>query len=356
MRTHTRSAIVALAATALTAGGLAFGSSPASAQEEGPPYPDPVAGNFTGDTREEVFSYWAGPSPDTLVSFSKSGTSVTTTKTPFTVSGYYRPIAANVDGDAYDEIVWYAAGPAQDYLWNFTSSSAATSSPLTINGYYDPVAGDFTGDGTDDVFWYGSGSDPDYLWDYAASGSYTSTAQPVGGLYVPVAGSFGVDDTDDVFFYNVEVSGPDNLWDFVRGTTNHVNRPYPVNGYYSPFALDAWGDGFGGGDLFWYGYGPDPDYMWDFAEGRLATTLPDPVSGYYYPVVTADLFGDGSDDVLWFNDVAFGGTRTINVWDHHVQGTTLVRDRYLLGESAWTAVGTASATTPVAGTATVGRR
>jgi hypothetical protein len=59
------------------------------------------------------------------------------------------------------------------------------------------------------------------------------------------------------------------------------------------------------------------------------------VSGYYDPVVTADLFADGSDDILWVADVARGGTPAVQLWDHDLAGTTLTRARYRLTGESW---------------------
>jgi hypothetical protein len=311
-----------------------------------------VAGDFTGDAREEVFVYRPGTAPDHLATFTdqdaSAGHPIHAIETSFTVNGRYRPVAANVDADPYDEILWYAPGTAADYRWDFRTNTAVGSTPLTVNGYYTPLAGDFTADGTDDVFWYGPGTAPDFLWDVDASGTHSSTAQTVNGTYLTAVGSFGTDATDDVFFYNVDAAGPDHVWDFVAGTTAHRDTPYAVSGTYRPYALDLRGEGAGGGDIFWYGPGAAPDYRWDFSGARLASSTPDPVNGYYDPVVTADLFADGSDDILWVAAPGAGGARTVQLWDHDLQGSALARSRYQLSGESWPSMngvpGTATAT------------
>ena len=337
---------------ALIGGSVLTGAGPASAQEQSSPIP--VVGDFAGDAREEVFMYFPGAETDWLVSLARSGDTVTTTRTPFTVNRNYQPVAGNFDGDPHDEIVWYGYGFDPDYLWNFTSATSATSTAITVNGLYNPVAGDFDGNGVDDIFWYGPGPSPDHLWSFAADGSHTSTPKTVSGYYAPVVGSYGTDATDAIFWYNFDPPGPDTLWDFRAGTTSYVVRPYTVTRYYQPLSLDVWNDGFGGGDIFWYGFGPDPDYLWDFADGRRVSSTRDPVNGFYWPIATGDFFGDGSDDVLWFSfELGFGA----NVWDHSVSGTTLVRDRFFLPSSAF--FGAAAATSAAAqelGSASVASR
>jgi hypothetical protein len=341
MRARTTAAVMVAVAT-LTSGAPSSGAPTgvgAAPTEASVVRPRLVAGDFTGDAREEVFVHRPGRAPDHLATFTdedaSAGHPIHAIETPFTVNGSYVPVAADVDGDDHDELLWYAPGSARDYLWDFTSDTAATSRPLTVNGDYTPVAGDFTGDGTDDVFWYGRGTAPDFLWDYDATGAHSSSRQTVNGDYVPIAGSYGTDATDDIFFYNRVVAGPDNLWDFRAGTTGHVNRAFQVTGTYRPYALDLRGEGAGGGDIFWYGPGAGPDSRWDFAGGRLASAVADPVSGRYDPVVSADLFADGADDVLWVGDVTSGGSRTVHLWDHDVQGTQLIRTRYQLSGESW---------------------
>jgi hypothetical protein len=61
------------------------------------------------------------------------------------------------------------------------------------------------------------------------------------------------------------------------------------------------GDGFRGGDFFWYGPGAVNDTVWDYVLGRRVQAFPDPVRGFHVPV-PGDYFGDGQDDVLWMND------------------------------------------------------
>jgi hypothetical protein len=298
----------------------------------------PVVGDFTADDGQEVFLYGIGTIPDALVSFGRDGSgTVTTTSTPFSVNGHsYRPVAANVDGDPQDEVIWYGLGAAADHLWNFDAAGVPTSTPLSIAGRYDPVAGDFTGDGTDDVLFYGPEAEADYLWDFDADGSHTSVPLSVSGFYLPVVGSFGGDATDDVVWYGPTFTA-DHLWDFRPSGTgpSWQDVDIDVNGQYRPFSLDIHAEGAGGSDVFWYGPGTAPDSFWDYRDGTLRRTLNDRVDGEYWPHVAADLFGDGSDDILWFTDLP-DGTGPVNVWDHSTSaGGALVRARYTLPQGFW---------------------
>jgi hypothetical protein len=343
-----RRVVAAGAGVALAGGGVAIGTaSPASAQAEA--YPVPVVGDFTGDAREEVLLYALGPDPDMMVSFGRPADGVTTTRTPFSVGGWYVPLAGNFDGDEHDEILWYGFGTDADYLWDFTGPSTVSSTRLRVDGEYWPVAGDFDGNGVDDVLWYGQGG-PDHLWSFAADGSHASTPQEIRGYAVPVAGSFGTDATDDVFFHGRD----DVLWDFVAGTTDHVERPFPVSRFYDVVeSLDVWGDGAGGEDLLWYTRGRGPDHLWDFLGGRLRSSTPQTIDGSYGAVATGDFFGDGSDDVLFFFDRLGQG---VNVWEHSVAGDRLVRDRYRLPGEALVGGGDDAVVAESRGSVTVATR
>ena len=303
-------------------------------------YPIPLVGDFTGDAREEVFVYWPGSATESLVSFTPTATGFTTTKSAFQVNGTYRPVVADIDPDPLDEIIWYGPGTTIDTIWDFTSASTATSRPTQVDGRYLPVAGNLNGVGNDEVFWYAPGSNQDSIWTFDDAGNRTSVPQLVNGTgFVPVVESYGADDTDDIIWYDPDGADPDFLWDFAFGDLSHTSRQLNVTRTYDPVALDAWGDGFGGGDVFWYGSGTAPDFLWDFRDGNLAASVPLAVNQHHRPIVSGDLLGDGWDDVLFFRDVAFDTRRTAVLWDHEVSGTTLRRDVGELVASDWIANG-----------------
>jgi hypothetical protein len=317
-----------LAATlAATLGGTVGGSPVAQAQAA--PVVVDLVGNFTGDGREELFSYVSGSTPDYLVQFGTvagPGSDVYADSYQFNVNSTYRPVAGQFDRDGYDEILWYAPGTAADYLWDFTGPSTFTSRPFTANGTYQPVVGDFTGDTVDDILWYAPGAAADPMWDYNPDGTRTSTTRTINGTYRPIVGSFGTDNTDDILWYAAG-STPDGLWDF-RPNGTYANRTYAVSATYQPFSLDMYADGWRGEDIFWYAPGGPADYVWDFFQGQLVSTGPDPVGGVY-TAVPGNFLGDGASDILWFNDSA------LYMWDHSPDGEGGVwRYNYTFGASS----------------------
>lgn len=299
-------ALVGVAAFAAAAVGMP--ATPAGAQEGSSAA---LVGNFVGGPEDEMFLY-DSLGEDALVTLTNNGTpggDVFLETHPFRVTGTYSPVAGDFDGDGYDEIFWYAPGTARDSVWNFNSTSSVTSSsPYTVNGSgYRPQAGNFLGDGTDDILWYGPGSVADSVWDFETGGTYRSVPQQIGGTYRPVVGSYGTDGTDDVFWWGPG-SAADSLWDF-RPDGTRTSTPYTVNGSsYSPFALDIYNQGFGGGDLFWYAPGAGRDTLWDFL-GGVRRESAQSVSGDYLPVA-GNFLGDGCDDVMWF------GYDTLRMWDY----------------------------------------
>ncbi|HSJ19326.1 MAG TPA: VCBS repeat-containing protein [Nocardioidaceae bacterium] len=269
-----------------------------------------LAGDFVGDSRDELFYYAPGTAPDYLTGFSFDGLYYyLDVLGEFTVNGSYKPLVGDFDGDGYDEILWYAPGTTTDYMWNFTGNTTVSSVPYTVNGNYArPTVGDYTGDGVDDVLWYAPGSGPDYLWDYNVGGSYVSVPRTINGVYLPVSGSFGNDATDDIFWYSPGTA-PDYLWDYVPGTTQYTQQKYAVNGTnYRPVAVDMFGDGPGNEDILWYAPGPTADFTWDFYLGT-RTSYPESISGDYL-VAAGDFLGDGIEDVVFDTY-----DRTI-LWDH----------------------------------------
>jgi hypothetical protein len=306
MKTRRRIAARALAA-AVCAGtvgaGLVGGPSPASAQV--PDTRQVVSGNFYAGPRDEVFYYRPGKSPDDLYTITKvSGQPQFNLVGSFTVDGTYTPLVGDFDGDNFDEILWYAPGRAPDYLWNFTSYSTVESLAYTVNGHYSrPTVGDYTGDGADDILWYNPGFGADYFWEYNRGGGFTSRRADSNGHYVPVSGSFTWDTTDDIFWY-APGTATDWLWDYLPGSTDFRSSPQTVNGTsYQPFSLDAFADGLGSEDIFWYAPGTARDGYWDYYHtSRVSIPLvSDAINGYYL-TTAGDFFGGGTDDVVFDGD------------------------------------------------------
>jgi hypothetical protein len=272
-----------------------------------------IIGNFVGDSRAELFHYEAGAGPDALVSFHFTGPDPAgspcddweNNEYPQTINGTYLPLVGDFDGDNLDEIFWYAPGTAQDSMWHFRTPTTHASVPYTVNGTFKPFVGDFTGDGADDIFWYAPGPAADSIWEFNQGGSYRSASVPVGGNYIPTVASIGSNNTDDLFWYGPG-SAPDTLWDFNVGNLGHSTKSIPVGGTaYQPFSGDFLGDGWRGGDIFWYQPNAAQNPVWQYFQGAresFYTQDNGPITGGPHDTAVGDLFGDGQDDVFWLGE------------------------------------------------------
>jgi hypothetical protein len=276
----------------------------------------PVAGNFTGDARDELFMYRAGSGLDELIELSKvSGEYFSDPHDPtaFSVSASYKPTAGDFDGDGYDEIFWLNAS-GQDYLWNFTSFDTMTSTAMTVNGTYTTAAGDFTGDGADDLLFYGPGGDPDYIWEFDVGGSHSSTAISVAGTYKPVTGSFIGSGSDEILWYAPGTSD-DYMWTFTSGLSYTSSTTPAINGTnYQPNVLNTVPDNYD--DVFWYAPGTGADILWNYTTSGITSTPPVPVNGTYASTA-GDLFGDTHGDIFLFSECS------VRFLDWHADAGTL---------------------------------
>jgi hypothetical protein len=327
MRKRRRFAARALAAAVcagtMGAGLVVGGSPPASAQV--PTDHKVVAGNFFAGPRDELLVYTPGTGPDELYTITKvSGEPRFNLVGTFRVNGTYTPLVGDYNADGFDEIIWYAAGSAPDYVWNFTSYSTVRSRTISINGTYSrPTVGDYTGDGADDIVWYNPGFGADYFWEFNPGGKFTSRRADSNGHYLPVSGSIGADTTDDIFWY-APGSAADYLWDYIPGSTAFRSIRQTVNGRtYRPFSLNAYADGVGSEDIFWYAPGRTTDYLWDYL-GRFRNDVPLvgglSIDGDYLPAA-GDYFGGGAEDVV------FSGTSNVLLREHEmVLGDLVITD------------------------------
>jgi len=286
-----------------------------------------VAGNFVGDARDEIFDYVGGAELDLLITMGRVGPpggDLDVQNHPFNVGGNYLPVAGDFDGDNKDEIFWYGPGTTADSMWHFQSTSSAASVPYSVSGSYQPIVGDFTGDGVDDIFWYAPGAAGDPLWDFNQGGTYTSVSKNVGGTYTPVSVSIGKDNTDDIFWYGPGTA-PDSLWDFTRGTTNYTTRSMPVNGVYRPVAVDMLGEGWRGDDIYFHSTSGGASPVWDFWMGQNFpfSETDSPGAGTFDGLV-GDFFADTQEDIFW------SSVDTLRLWDHN----GLTRYDYLFASPA----------------------
>jgi hypothetical protein len=305
-RTIRRILAAGLLLATVMVGASGGGATPVAAQPAPPVF---ISGNFIGDARDEVFAYRAGePQDEYLVVFDNGGIpggDLNGTVFPFNVNGTgYRPVAGDFDGDGRDEIFWHGPGTIPDSIWNFQSATSVTSVPYSVNGSYQPLAGDYTGDAVDDIHWYAAGTAPDYVWEFNAGGSFASVARNVNGTYRPVVASIGKDNTDDTLWYGPG-STPDSLWDWTRGTTSHTSQALSVVGTaYLPFRYDYFGEGWRGEDVYWYTQGPAGDPVWDYFLGQRFNLdeIASPYDDQFDVAVAGDYFGDGLMDILFITN------------------------------------------------------
>ncbi len=124
-----------------------------------------------------------------------------------------------------------------------------------------------------------------------------------------IAGNFVGDDRVEIFEYRPG-SGADYLFANFTVESGHVlysQFVFTLNLTYSPFAGDFDGDGHD--ELFWYGGGPNPDYLWKFTDVTTFTQFEIPQGSLYY-AVPGDFDGDGADEILWYAP----GTVADEIW------------------------------------------
>jgi hypothetical protein len=225
----------------------------------------PVAGDYNGDGRSDIFWYQPGVDPK-VRSASLSGSAnyepnaradelwlATSgggwTQSERSVESAAIPLAGDFDGDGDTDIIWFAPGEATDSLWRF-QGGVPTSVPVSIVGNYRPVVGDFDGNGTDDIFWYGPGAKSDYIWWYDRDLTYDSVPTTVTKKdYRPFAGDFDGDGADELFWYTPG-NGPDYIWSAIDRTGRPTSRNVTAGTVATPIVGDFDDNGFD--DVFWY--------------------------------------------------------------------------------------------------------
>jgi secreted trypsin-like serine protease len=225
------------------------------------------------------------------------------------VGGQYRPVAGDFDGDGKDDIFWYAPGAGKDRLWRGTANGFVAGTAVRIGNQLRPVAGDFNGDGRDDIFWFGPRDEPERLWLGTPTGFAGRSTVSVNRKAVPVAGDFDGDGYCDVLLYP---AGAHSATLLRGGPTGFTETTTPnVAGTFTPIGGDFNGDGYG--DVYWYATGPAPDQLWRGSNAGLVFGGTPRADGPYRPVA-GDFDGDHKDDVVWFSpkgrDVLQRGTTT----------------------------------------------
>ncbi|MDY7099942.1 MAG: fibronectin type III domain-containing protein [Actinomycetota bacterium] len=263
---------------------------------------EPIAGDFNGDGRTDV--YWYGPGPETdnmwLANASGRGFRAATTRP---VNGTYVPTVGDFDGDGFDDIFWYSPGGGVEHVWRGSETGAFIGRRVPdVDGNYVPIAGQFVGapDSPEDLYFYAPGDEPEFMWTGTTDGGFTAVGRPgtpADGDYQPLVGDFDGDLYDDIFWYGPGTE-PDGLW---LGRANGAFVPGPdlaINGTYRPVVADVTGDGRS--DILWYGPGRANDALWAATTGGRFTGIPGiAVNGVYEPFA-GDLSGDGKEDIFWY--------------------------------------------------------
>ncbi len=262
----------------------------------------PIAGDFNGDGKADIFWYGPGSTPDSIWYSNGSGFH---NGAAVAVNGTYKPIVGDFNGDGKADILWYAAGPAPDSLWLGTASGFTHGAAVNINGTYKPVVADFNGDHSDDIVWDNVGTQQQVIWYGGAAGFHQNTVALFGAPGTVLHGDFNGDGFGDAFFYQAGAA-KEHLW--LGSASGPTNAPAPsINGTYTPIAGDFNGDGKA--DIFWYAPGPGTDSMWYGSATGLHVGPHDAVNGSYIPVA-GDFDGDGKADVFWYAP----GPATDSVW------------------------------------------
>ena len=183
------------------------------------------------------------------------------------------------------------------------------------------VTGNFAGDASDEVLYYTPdytpGTQAEVLLSFSNEGTGGSPLtwqvfrQPsVSGFYQPLVGDFDGDGHDDILWYGYG-SDPDFLWEYTSFTAVTSTR-IQVSGNYNGVVGDFTDDG--ADDIFWYGYGSDPDYVWEHDVGGVRNSQSQKVNGFFNPVV-GSFADDSSEDIFWYGY----GSDPDYLWDFAVR-------------------------------------
>jgi hypothetical protein len=262
----------------------------------------PLAGDFDGNGRSDIFWYGPGGAADGLWLTRRDGGPPV--KRSLTVSGTYVPLVGDFDGNGRSDIFWYGPGGGADGLWLAAGGGSFSASGQTVGGDYEPLIGDFDGNGRSDIFWYAvtdNGSSPEQLWLARAAGGFAVSARPVRDGLEPFVGDFNGDARGDIFWYGPG-GAADGLW-FGRPGGAFASSAVSVGGTLEPQVGDF--DGNGLDDIVWYGRGAAADGLWLALAGGTFQSRSLVINGHYEPVV-GDISGDRRDDIVWYAPGAAG--------------------------------------------------
>jgi hypothetical protein len=266
-----------------------------------------------------------GAGPDNLWSHTRTGSYDSTSPG---VGGSYVPAAGDFDGDSRDDIAWYGPWDRPDAMWTGTATGGRFGNvALDQRGTFVPLSGDFNADGVDDIYWYQPGPDPkvafrdqsgtnfepnaraDELWLGRRGGGWTKSNRSQTWAAAPTLGDFDGNGTTDILWAQPG-GAPDSIWFF--GTNGvPVPRTLSIHGYYRPVVGDFDGDGVD--DIFWYGPGSAADSVWWFNEDGYYEKTSTSVTGTQFRPFAGDFDGNGRDDIIWYAPGPGFDSRWVNI-------------------------------------------
>ncbi len=135
------------------------------------------------------------------------------------ITGTVRPVAGDFNGDGRSDIFWYGPGDAADTLWLGTTSITPKSQfvvePMgAVGGDYQPYSGDVNGDGTSDLLLHNTAGSGDELRVSQPDKTLLAVALKPNGASVPALGNFDGDAAHkaDIYWYSSAGTPPSVLW------------------------------------------------------------------------------------------------------------------------------------------------
>lgn len=207
----------------------------------------------------------------------------------------------DLNGDGRSDLMWFHDGRNQLGYWQMDGATIGPQKTfLAGNGYVPTVTGDFNGDLLTDVVWTSAKRDL-YLW---SSDGTNFTSVKVGtypkGWSLVGAGDIDGDGKADLLWFNPTLS-QFGFW-LMDGTTIGVQKAFRAGRGYSPVAVADF-NGDDKLDVVWTSAKRDL-YMWTGDGSGFSSVKFGSSPAGWSLAGGGDVDGDGSSDLLWFNDAA----------------------------------------------------